>query len=37
MTFSFTLIDLAGFVALLPWSTHMVQTGIQRAFGTGLR
>ncbi|WP_028223281.1 Na/Pi cotransporter family protein [Paraburkholderia oxyphila] len=37
MTFTFTLIDLAGSVALLMWGTHMVQTGIQRAFGAGLR
>ncbi|BAX63783.1 hypothetical protein BSFP_066560 [Burkholderia stabilis] len=28
MTFTFTLIDLAGSVALLLWGTHMVQTGI---------
>lgn len=32
-----TLIDLAGAVALLLWGVHMVQTGIQRAFGAGLR
>ncbi|MBN3786049.1 Na/Pi cotransporter family protein [Burkholderia sp. Ac-20353] len=37
MTFTFTLIDLAGSVALLLWGTHMVQTGIQRALGAGLR
>ncbi|MFJ1211602.1 Na/Pi cotransporter family protein [Burkholderia pyrrocinia] len=37
MTFTFTLIDLAGSVALLLWGTHMVQTGIQRVFGAGLR
>lgn len=37
MTFTFTLIDLAGSVALLLWGTHMLQTGIQRAFGAGLR
>jgi phosphate:Na+ symporter len=37
MTFTFTLIDLAGSVALLLWGTHMVQTGIQRAFGASLR
>ena len=28
-----TLLDLAGSVALLLWGVHMVQTGIQRAFG----
>jgi phosphate:Na+ symporter len=32
-----TLIDLAGSVALLLWGVHMVQTGIQRAFGPNLR
>jgi phosphate:Na+ symporter len=35
--FPVTLIDLAGSIALLLWGTHMVQTGIQRAFGPGLR
>ena len=34
---SFTLLDLAGSVALLLWGTHMVQSGIQRVFGAGLR
>jgi len=37
MALSITLIDLAGFIALLLWGTHMVQTGIQRAFGPHLR
>lgn len=32
-----SLIELSGFIALLLWGTHMVQTGIQRAFGTNLR
>src|SRR5580658_9239571 len=32
-----TLIDLAGTIALLLWGVHMVQTGIQRAFGPNLR
>jgi phosphate:Na+ symporter len=32
-----SLIDLSGFIALLLWGTHMVQTGIQRAFGANLR
>ena len=27
------LIDLAGFVALLLWGLHMVQTGVMRAYG----
>lgn len=31
------LISLAGAVALLLWGMHMVQTGIQRAFGSKLR
>ena len=30
------LLDLAGEVALLLWGLHMVQTGIQRAFGPNL-
>jgi phosphate:Na+ symporter len=33
----FTLIDLAGSVALLLWGVRMVQTGMQRAFGAKLR
>ncbi len=37
MNFPVALIDLAGFIALLLWGTHMVQTGIQRAFGPNLR
>ncbi|CAN5289930.1 Na/Pi cotransporter family protein [soil metagenome] len=37
MTLALNLIDLAGFIALLLWGTHMVQTGIQRAFGSKLR
>jgi phosphate:Na+ symporter len=32
-----TLVDLAGSVALLLWGVHMVQSGIQRAFGPHLR
>ncbi|VCU71342.1 Na+/Pi-cotransporter [Pigmentiphaga humi] len=32
-----TLLDIAGYVALLLWGVHMVQTGIQRAFGPRLR
>ncbi|MDI2091766.1 Na/Pi cotransporter family protein [Commensalibacter oyaizuii] len=31
-----TIIDLAGSVALLLWGVHMVQTGVQRAFGARL-
>jgi phosphate:Na+ symporter len=37
MDTTWTLLDLAGAVALLLWGTHMVQTGIQRAFGPDLR
>jgi phosphate:Na+ symporter len=32
-----SLIDLAGSIALLLWGVHMVQSGIQRAFGPQLR
>jgi phosphate:Na+ symporter len=32
-----TFVGLAGCIALLLWGTHMVQTGIQRAFGARLR
>ena len=32
-----TLVDLAGAVALLIWGVHMVQTGVNRAFGPQLR
>jgi len=37
MTLATNVINLAGFIALLLWGTHMVQTGIQRAFGSKLR
>ncbi len=37
MDTTLTLIDLAGSVALLLWGVHMVQSGIQRAFGPYLR
>jgi phosphate:Na+ symporter len=37
MDATLTLIDLAGSVALLLWGVHMVQSGIQRAFGPNLR
>ncbi|ACK50738.1 Na/Pi-cotransporter II-related protein [Methylocella silvestris BL2] len=37
MDFPVTLVSLAGAVALLLWGTHMVQTGVQRAFGPKLR
>jgi phosphate:Na+ symporter len=32
-----TLLELAGWVALLLWGVHMVRSGIQRAFGPSLR
>jgi phosphate:Na+ symporter len=37
MDTTLTLIDLAGSIALLLWGVHMVQSGIQRAFGPNLR
>src|SRR5579862_8653124 len=37
MDFPVTLLNLAGSVALLLWGVHMVQTGVQRAFGAKLR
>jgi phosphate:Na+ symporter len=37
MDSTLTLLDLAGSIALLLWGVHMVQTGIQRGFGPGLR
>ena len=37
MDFPITLLNLAGSVALLLWGVHMVQTGVQRAFGAKLR
>lgn len=30
------LLDFAGYVALLLWGVHMVQSGVQRAFGNAL-
>src|SRR3954452_19675567 len=37
MQTTLTLVDLAGAVALLIWGVHMVQTGVNRAFGPHLR
>src|ERR1700758_963160 len=37
MDFPLTLLKLAGSVALLLWGVHMVQSGVQRAFGAKLR
>lgn len=36
MAFPLTLLGLAGAIALLLWGSHMVQTGVQRAFGPRL-
>jgi phosphate:Na+ symporter len=33
----FSLINLAGLIALLLWGVHMIQTGLQRAFGASLK
>jgi phosphate:Na+ symporter len=37
MSTTLTFIDLAGSIALLLWGLHMVQSGMQRAFGPHLR
>ena len=37
MNQSLALVNLAGLVALLLWGLHMIQSGIQRAFGPSLR
>jgi phosphate:Na+ symporter len=37
MSGTITLLHLAGYVALLLWGVHMVQTGIMRAYGGVLR
>src|SRR5579872_6936535 len=37
MDATLTLLDLAGSIALLLWGVHMVQSGVQRAFGPHLR
>ncbi|WP_417830087.1 Na/Pi cotransporter family protein [Thalassospira sp.] len=37
MEISLKLLEIAGMVALLLWGLHMVQTGIQRAYGPELR
>lgn len=36
MSFPLSLLNLAGAIALLLWGSHMVQTGVQRAFGPRL-
>lgn len=37
MSIEFILLQLAGYVALLLWGTHMVSSGIVRAYGSQLR
>ena len=36
MTELFLLLDFGGYIALLLWGVHMVQTGVQRAYGKAL-
>jgi phosphate:Na+ symporter len=37
LEFPLTLLKLAGAIAMLLWGVHMVQSGVQRAFGSKLR
>jgi phosphate:Na+ symporter len=37
VTDTYVLIELAGYVGLLLWGTHMVTSGLQRGFGSELR
>ena len=37
MDATLSLLNLAGAIALLLWAVHMVQSGVQRAFGSDLR
>lgn len=37
MAETFALLNFGGYVALLLWGVHMVQSGVQRAFGAALR
>ena len=37
MDATLSLLNLAGAIALLLWGVHMVQSGVQRAFGADLR
>ena len=37
MDATLSLLNLAGTIALLLWGVHMVQSGVQRAFGSDLR
>lgn len=36
MEATFTLLDLAGYIAMLLWGLHMVQSGIMQAFGANI-
>ena len=37
MDTTLTLLNLGGAIALLMWGVHMVQSGLQRAFGVELQ
>ena len=37
MDATLSLLNLGGSIALLLWGVHMVQSGVQRAFGPDLR
>src|SRR5215468_6081142 len=37
MSFTLMLVDLAGYVGLLLWGTHMVTTGVLRGYGSSFR
>ena len=37
MDATLSLLNLGGSIALLLWGVHMVQSGVQRAFGANLR
>jgi phosphate:Na+ symporter len=37
MDATLSLLNLAGAIALLLWGVHMVQSGVQRGFGSDLR
>ena len=37
MVTTIALLEMAGYVVLLLWGMHMVQSGIVRAFGTNLQ
>ena len=37
MSETMVVLDLAGYVGLLLWGTHMVSSGVQRGFGSELQ